>query len=129
VYDFHSLRAYFVSALVRAGATIKEVQTLARHAKPQTTLGHYAKVSVRDLRGAVESLPALDARHEPEALVATGTHGQHIDDRFALPLPYGADGSGRDGSAPVAMTVVRPGNDNSKASPNPLCKRMGVVGP
>jgi integrase len=113
VADFHSLRAYFVSALVRAGATIKEVQTLARHAKPQTTLGHYAKVSVRDLRGAVESLPALDPAREPEVLAATGTHGQHIDDSFALPLPYGGDGSGRERSAPVAMTVVEPGNDNT----------------
>ena len=52
VADFHSLRAYFVSALVRAGVWIKEVQTLARHAKPQTTSTHYAKVSVRDLAGA-----------------------------------------------------------------------------
>ena len=33
--DFHSLRAYYISALVRSGATIKEVQTLARHAKPR----------------------------------------------------------------------------------------------
>jgi integrase len=74
VTDFHSLRAYYISALVRSGATIKEVQTLARHAKPQTTLNHYAKVSVRDLRGAVESLPSLpDVNPEPEALAATGT--------------------------------------------------------
>ena len=74
VADFHSLRAYFVSALVRAGASIKEVQTLARHAKPQTTLNHYAKVSVRDLRGAVESLPMPSANSpEPLALAATGT--------------------------------------------------------
>ena len=67
VADFHSLRAYFVSALVRLGASIKEVQTLARHAKPQTTLNHYAKVSVRDLRGAVESLPCPVAS-EPEGV-------------------------------------------------------------
>ena len=68
------MRAYYVSALVRSGASIKEVQTLARHAKPQTTLAHYAKVSVRDLRGAVESLPSLpDLDRMPEALAATGT--------------------------------------------------------
>jgi integrase len=35
VADFHSLRAYYVSALVRSGASIKEVQALARHAKPR----------------------------------------------------------------------------------------------
>src|SRR5690606_24243171 len=57
-----------------SGASIKEVQSLARHAKPQTTLTHYAKVSVRDLRGAIESLPMPHgADPEPEALVATGT--------------------------------------------------------
>ena len=35
VADFHSLRAYYVSALVRTGASIKAVQSLARHAKPE----------------------------------------------------------------------------------------------
>src|SRR3954467_7038250 len=74
VADFHSLRAYFVSALVRSGATIKEVQTLARHAKPQTTLNHYAKVSVRDLRGALEALPMPPSTGpEPEAAALTAT--------------------------------------------------------
>jgi hypothetical protein len=72
VADFHSLRGYFVSALVRAGASIKTVQTLARHAKPQATLTHYARVSVRDPRGAVESLPT-PAATDPEPLAATGT--------------------------------------------------------
>ena len=77
IADFHSLRAYYVSALVRAGASVKEVQTLARHAQPQTTLNHYAKVSLRDLRGAIESLPALDvSQPQPEALAATGTEGR-----------------------------------------------------
>lgn len=38
---------------LRAGATM----ALARYAKPQTTLNHYAKVSFRDPRGAVEFLP------------------------------------------------------------------------
>ena len=96
VADFHSLRAYFVSALVRAGATIKEVQTLARHAKPQTTLNHYAKVSVRDLRGAVESLPTPDDRRR-----ARGA-GRDRDRRRdtstnALPFPCPTRGTERGG--------------------------------
>jgi integrase len=57
--DFHALRAYYVSALVRSGRSVKEVQQLARHAKPETTLKHYARVSAHDLQGAVESLPSL----------------------------------------------------------------------
>ena len=94
VADFHSLRGYYVSALVQSGATIKEVQTLARHAKPQTTLTHYAKVSLRDLRGAVESLPTATTDH-PEALAATGTDGQHIGKHFGHPLAISGDGPGR----------------------------------
>ena len=79
VADFHALRAYFISALVRSGASIAEVRKLARHAKPETTLKHYAKVAAHDLRGAVESLPnplPSDSNEEANALAATGTDGR-----------------------------------------------------
>src|SRR5262249_5917630 len=59
--DFHSLRAYYISAFVRSGASIAEVRKLARHAKSETTLKHYAKVAPHDLRRAVESLPVAPA--------------------------------------------------------------------
>ena len=76
VADFHSLRAYYVSALIRSGRTIKEVQQLARHAKPETTLNHYAKLSIHDLHNAVESLPDLTPSAPlAESLAATGTSG------------------------------------------------------
>jgi integrase len=118
VADFHSLRAYFVSALVRAGASIKEVQTLARHAKPQTTLNHYAKVSVRDLRSAVESLPALGAGGSaPEALAATGTYDRHISNCFAPPLPHEGDGSRRKLSEPVESVLSGAGNGDTSQTP------------
>jgi hypothetical protein len=104
VADFHSLRAYFVSALVRAGASIKEVQTLARHAKPQTTLNHYAKVSVRDLRGAVESLPNPEAVG-PEAVSATGTRGGHISIPLSHHFPTGGDGTCRIASDAGGLTL------------------------
>src|SRR5262249_41243280 len=74
VADFHSLRAYYVTALVRSGASIKEVHTLARHAKEETTLKHYAKVSAHDLHAAVGCLPVPTVgSRQPEALAATGT--------------------------------------------------------
>ena len=57
--DFHSLRGFYVSALVRSGRSIKEVQQLARHARSETTLKHYAKVAAHDLHAAVEALPDL----------------------------------------------------------------------
>jgi integrase len=71
--DFHSLRAYYVSALIRSGASVSELQKLARHAKPETTLKHYAKLAPNDLRGAVESLPVPFIDKQPETLAATGT--------------------------------------------------------
>ena len=52
------------------GRSIKEVQQLARHAKPETTMRHYAKVSANDLHGAVESLGVIV---QPRTLIATGT--------------------------------------------------------
>ena len=120
VADFHSLRAYFVSALVRSGATIKEVQTLARHAKPQTTLSHYAKVSVRDLRGAVESLPSPPSTAtdpEPAALAATGTDGPHIKEGFAPPLPHYGDRSGRTLSDGGGSTEILSGKLRNEETP------------
>jgi integrase len=57
--DFHALRSYYTSMLVRSGASISEVRALCRHAKPETTLKHYAKVALLDARRAVENLPAL----------------------------------------------------------------------
>ena len=104
VADFHSLRGYFVSALVRSGRSIKEVQQLARHAKCETTLKHYAKVSAHDLYGAVESLPSLEVR--PVSLIATGTNGPDTSShscvesstyRETLALPCAVSGTCRGG--------------------------------
>lgn len=116
IADFHSLRAFYVSALVRAGADIKEVQHLARHAAPQTTLNHYAKVRAHDLRRAVESLPipsitADDSR--PHSQAATGTTGPDVSKHFAHLLPHSGQGTGAkltesDGSSLVAMAGPNP---------------------
>ncbi len=72
--DFHSLRGTYISALVRSGASIKTVQTLARHSNPALTLARYARVDIHDVTGAVEALPDL-RREAPEAepLAMTGT--------------------------------------------------------
>lgn len=107
VADFHSLRSYYVSALVRSGASIKEVQTLARHAKPQTTLGHYAKVSIRDLRGAIESIPEPDLSSAGPELQAT-TCTTHEGPNLAHQLPTAGDGPGRGLSVPGGETPAGP---------------------
>jgi site-specific recombinase XerC len=75
VADFHSLRAYFVTSLIRAGQHIDKVKKLARHAKPTTTLDHYAKCGDDDLHAAVESRPVPVVNKQPVRLAATGTDG------------------------------------------------------
>jgi site-specific recombinase XerD len=76
--DFHSLRGDFISYVVSSGASVKTCQTLARHSSPSLTIGIYAKASLHDIAGAVESLPHLSdlkARIETlrESLRMTGT--------------------------------------------------------
>ena len=72
--DFHSLRGLYISALIRAGASIKTVQTLARHSNPSLTLARYARVDVHDVRGAVEALPVISHPvNRVQTLAQTGT--------------------------------------------------------
>ncbi len=97
--DFHALRVYYVSALVRSGRSIKEVQQLARHSKPETTLRHYAKVSVHDLYGAVESFSVPEKPQDGESarmfVAVTGTDGAIHKRTLAHDLPTDTDGSVR----------------------------------
>jgi site-specific recombinase XerC len=75
--DFHALRGTYVSHLVSSGASVKTCQTLARHATPSLTIGLYAKASLHDIAGAVESLPDLTALPpKSETIAATGTDGR-----------------------------------------------------
>ena len=58
--DFHSFRSSFITSLVEGGATIKQVQLLARHKDAKTTLDHYIKIKDRsELAGVVVDMPAL----------------------------------------------------------------------
>ena len=73
IVDFHALRGTYISHLVSSGASVKTCQTLARHSSPVLTIGIYAKASLHDIAGAVESLPDLtptqphcEARARPE---------------------------------------------------------------
>ena len=54
--DFHSLRKTFVTLLIRNGADIKSVQTLARHADPMMTLKFYAQVQDSQLTSVINLL-------------------------------------------------------------------------
>ncbi len=79
VIDFHALRTTYVSHLVSSGASVKTSQVLARHSSPVVTIGVYAKASLHDISGAVESLPDLTpAAGDREAMSATGTEGNSL---------------------------------------------------
>jgi len=74
VADFHASRGTYISNVMDTGASIKTLQTLARHSDPRLTIGIYSKVTRHDLEAAVESLPELAPTPvEPEAMRATGT--------------------------------------------------------
>jgi integrase len=74
--DFHCLRHSYVSELIRSGASVKTVQTLARHSTPTLTLGRYAHAGVYDLRSAVDALPSLTTTGNVTVAKATGTDGR-----------------------------------------------------
>ena len=52
--DFHSCRVTYVTFLLEAGASAKEAQALARHATPEMTMNHYARVRDGRLADVVE---------------------------------------------------------------------------
>lgn len=52
--DFHSMRAAYVTGLIRSGADVAQVQKLARHSTPTLTLNTYTKTQRSDLRKALE---------------------------------------------------------------------------
>ena len=59
VADFYAVRVSYITNLVASGASVKTCQTLARYSTPVLTIGVYAKASLHDIQGAVESLPDL----------------------------------------------------------------------
>ena len=54
--DFHACRVAFVTFIIEAGATVKEAQSLARHATSDLTLNVYARVRSDRLSRVVEEV-------------------------------------------------------------------------
>ena len=54
--DFHAIRLAYINLVIDVGATVKEAQTLARHAKPQMTLGVYGRTREERLHQVVEQV-------------------------------------------------------------------------
>ena len=80
--DFHASRHTFITNVVKSGATVKEAQSLARHSKPELTLGIYTHLSASDERRALDKMPSLiDTKNEinENAMLKTGTTDKPID--------------------------------------------------
>ncbi len=98
VVDFHSLRATYITEIVRGGASVKVAQTLARHSTPVLTIGLYAHAALHDQTAALEALPDLTTPSpRTEALAATGTDSVTGDcQKSAAPAQRADGGRGRD---------------------------------
>jgi integrase/recombinase XerD len=57
IFDFHALRAMYVTDLVATGADPKTVQKLARHSTITLTMELYAKLDKGAVAKAVNRLP------------------------------------------------------------------------
>jgi len=83
VADFHALRHSFITNVVKSGATVKESQTLARHSKPELTLGIYAHIGISDERRALDKMPTLTSpttESNRSAALKTGTDDMPINE-------------------------------------------------
>jgi integrase len=56
-HTFHALRSFLVTEVIKAGATVAELQAIARHKSASTSLKHYARVTGGELRGLSDRLP------------------------------------------------------------------------
>ena len=75
VVDFHALRATYVTLLVKGGASVRAAQELARHSDPKLTMNVYTKLGIRDLAGALDTLPGQTGDPpEQRGMRATGTY-------------------------------------------------------
>ncbi len=107
VVDLHSLRHGYVTSLAQAGATLKTVQTLARHADSRTTMGVYAHASLFDTGKAVDSLPDLfQAPQSPQRLAATGTDGRHAHRNTDEAKPVSLDEPGIAGAGDQSINEL-----------------------
>ena len=54
--DFHACRVAYINLVIESGVSVKEAQTLARHATPQLTMNVYGRVREERLAQAVEKM-------------------------------------------------------------------------
>jgi integrase len=79
VLDVHALRHTFGSLLSKGGVTPRTAQAAMRHSKIDLTMNVYTDPALLDVRGALDTLPALPLQGDQasrETVQATGTDDQ-----------------------------------------------------
>jgi integrase len=107
--DVHGLRTTFGTLLSKAGVAPRTAQAAMRHSDIRLTMGVYTDPKLLDVRGALDSLPALPLTGsllEQEAVRATGT--EDIRARTLAPtLALTSDNSSKPQSIPGKTAATR----------------------
>jgi len=125
-YCFHSLRHFFVSAVVQCGGSVKDSMELARHHDADLTFNRYAHARLEDLSQVVNRLPSLwgDSSH---ALltngVSTGLNGTTTETMKPSPDETGVDPSGHDHRLPAP--IIAPPMSTPSGCRGSSCLRAG----
>ncbi len=96
--DFHALRACYISNIIRAGADLKQVMTLARHSDPRLTASRYARTRLHDLGTVVNKLPGSVARTQHTRLLSRTGIGSGGTPDVPADVPAGGKGQGQSGT-------------------------------
>jgi hypothetical protein len=109
VLDFHSIRCQCATLADAFGVSPRVVLSMMRHSSLELT-GRYTQPRAVDIEHAADALPSLRPTADlPESntLAATGTEGQHINNRFSPHLPTGARGNAQIDAETCGMCNLR----------------------
>jgi integrase len=111
--DVHALRHTFGTLLSKGGVAPRTAQAAMRHSKIDLTMNVYTDPKLLDVRGALNTLPALPLQGDPnegEAARATGTVGETVRTLAPTLAPSWCK-RGQTGS-----TTVKPAGDEKPAT-------------
>ena len=83
--DFHACRLAYINFVIEVGASVKEAQSLARHATPELTMNVYGRAREDRLSEAVEKVAIM---LQPEAERATYVQRQAVGAETESATPF-----------------------------------------
>jgi hypothetical protein len=98
--DLHAVRLAYIKLVIEAGATVKEAQTLARHATPQMTMGVYGRTREERLHQVVEHVAMVlqgetqSAHSVPSVQLAENTNAVNAGDQSVYGVVHPVEAAG-----------------------------------